>query len=424
MLHFSHDDLDAAQGRARAAKKAVLIDAWAPWCHTCLSMQSFVLNDPALGRFASQIEAVALDTDRPENAGFLEQYAISAWPTFLVIDPENGEVFGYWPGSATLDETASFLEEAVSALAAARGGSAIPGSDGDLVRGHAALARRDAKEAATAYARAAASLKPHEPRRSEALIGWIRALYADKNWAECARIGRDYLAEVEGGATPADFSYYALTCAEALPEGADRAKTLEIAIKRLQELARNPPPGAAIDDRSDTYGILADARKSAGDEAGARRANEARIELLEAAARSATSVEAASTFDYQRSLAYLALGRGDDAVKMLRARAEQRPDSYEPVARLADVLHELHRDDQALTAIERAIALSYGPRRLRYVSTRADILKALGRFDDELAALRELVRGYEGLARGHANEAKLAAARKKLAEAEARPRKP
>src|SRR5262245_25729583 len=33
------DDTAAAMAEAQAAGKPLFVDAWAPWCHTCLSMQ-------------------------------------------------------------------------------------------------------------------------------------------------------------------------------------------------------------------------------------------------------------------------------------------------------------------------------------------------------------------------------------------------
>src|SRR5688572_25080794 len=72
---FAHvEDFDAGIAKAKAEGKAVVVDAWAPWCHTCLSMQNYVLNDPSLAPLAERVVLVELDTDKPENAAFLEKY--------------------------------------------------------------------------------------------------------------------------------------------------------------------------------------------------------------------------------------------------------------------------------------------------------------------------------------------------------------
>src|SRR4249919_131893 len=89
---FAHvEDFDAGMAKAKAEGKAVLVDAWAPWCHTCLSMQNYVLNDPSLASLGERVVLVELDTDKPENAAFQEKYAIKVWPTFFVIDPKSGQ---------------------------------------------------------------------------------------------------------------------------------------------------------------------------------------------------------------------------------------------------------------------------------------------------------------------------------------------
>jgi tetratricopeptide (TPR) repeat protein len=139
---------------------------------------------------------------------------------------------------------------------------------------------------------------------------------------------------------------------------------------------------------------------------------------MERAAAEAPAPEVAATYDYQRAGAYLALGRPDEAVRMLVQRERELPKSYEPPARLADVLVRVGRLPEALKAIDRAIARAYGPRKLRYLKLRAEIQDKLGDRAAQIATLREEVAGHEALARGHANLERLAEAKKRLEEAE------
>jgi predicted Zn-dependent protease len=88
---------------------------------------------------------------------------------------------------------------------------------------------------------------------------------------------------------------------------------------------------------------------------------------------------------------YLALSRGDDAVKLLSERTTQLPESYEAWARLASTLHKLGRHGEANRACDRAIALSYGTRRLRYLTLRADIAAAQNDAVAERAALQQVI---------------------------------
>src|SRR4249919_2290393 len=112
---FAHvENFDESLAKAKAEGKAVLVDAWAPWCHTCLSMQNYVLNDPSLASLGERVVLVELDTDKPENAAFLEKYTVNVWPTFFVIDANSGEATSLWPGSASVNEFRGFVEDGLA----------------------------------------------------------------------------------------------------------------------------------------------------------------------------------------------------------------------------------------------------------------------------------------------------------------------
>lgn len=413
-----HDDFEGALAKARAENKALLVDAWAPWCHTCLSMQSYVFPDPSLAPLADRVVLVALDTDKPENAAFLEKYAVSVWPSFFVFDPASKEVLGYWPGSASARELKHFLEESVAAMDDARSAKMPEGSpEREILSAKAAHAAGEYDKAAKAYARAVEKAPATWPRRSEALVGWIFSLYRDRNAEECARVGKTYAAEVTGAAMPADFSSMLLGCASKLPPGEAKTAAQQAAMAKLRAITEKPSADASADDRADALAILADALKESGDVEGAKKANEARVAIMEAAAKAAPTPEAAATYDYARAGAYVALGRADEAVKMLEQRERDMPTSYEPPARLASVLSKIDRPGEALAAIDRAINRAYGPRRLQYLKLKADIQGKLGELKEQVETLREEVAGHEALAKGHADKERLADAKKRFAEA-------
>ena len=75
---------------------------------------------------------------------------------------------------------------------------------------------------------------------------------------------------------------------------------------------------------------------------------------------------------------YTALGTPELAVPMLQASERDFPSDYNPPARLARAYLAMKRYDDAVVAIDRGIGLVYGPRALRLVSTKADILEAKG----------------------------------------------
>src|SRR5437868_13916922 len=64
-LVFLEDDYDGALARARSESKVLFVDAWATWCHTCLSMKHYVLSEPALAPLAERAIFLSLDTEKP-----------------------------------------------------------------------------------------------------------------------------------------------------------------------------------------------------------------------------------------------------------------------------------------------------------------------------------------------------------------------
>lgn len=413
-LAFVDDDVAAATAQAKAGHKLLFVDAWAKWCHTCLSMKSYVLSDPALRPFADRVVFAAVDTDRPENAAFVAHYAIDAWPTFFAIDPDSGKLLGYWPGSASVQEMARFLTESIDARDALETDKLPPGSPlARLLAAKAAQAAHDYKAAADHYAAAIEVAPTDWPRRSEALRGWVQSLSHAHRFSQCATVGVQHMTEVHGASMPADFLYYAFACTRAL-RSPERAAMREKLVARMRQVAADNSADRTADDRADAYSILADALVEMGQTKEALSAENARLAILEQAAASAPSPEAAATFDYGRALAYVALGRADDAVKLLEKREQELPDTFEPPARLADVLVALKRWKPALAAIDRALPKAYGPRKLRYLETKAKIQHELGDAAGRVRTLEARVAAMHELARGGAAPRGLAEAEREL----------
>jgi tetratricopeptide (TPR) repeat protein len=418
---FIADDMPRAEALAKAQGKALFVDAWAVWCHTCLSMRNYVLNQPALGSLEARVVFAAIDTDRAENARFLERHAVSAWPTFFVIDPRDDRVVGYWPGSGSLTEMRGFIEDSLESVDTLEQGNLAAATPLSLLlQAKAAEARSENAAAADLYARAVSAAPPDWRRRSEAVSGWIEALFRAGKAEPCVKIGLDHLSEIEGSARPTDMTHLVFECTQGLPEGR-RTPARRALVERLRGLALHPSPDASPDDRADTQEQLADALSVMGDRAGARAAEERRLTILEQAAAAAPSPEAAATYDYGRASAYRSLGRIDEAVRMLEQRERQLPDSYEPSARLAAILADLGRWPEARSAIDRALAHAYGPRRLRYLALKARVQQKLGDNAGAVSTLEEEVRGHSELER-KTNDPGLRDANKRLAEARSRAR--
>src|SRR5688572_30444930 len=109
-LPWYEDAPAAALAAARAQGKLVLVDLWAPWCHTCLSMQDFVLTAENLPRIAERFVLLAVDTERESNAAFLEALPVGVWPTFYVVDADK-KLLGRWLGAASAAQFVRFLAE-------------------------------------------------------------------------------------------------------------------------------------------------------------------------------------------------------------------------------------------------------------------------------------------------------------------------
>ncbi|MEZ4224291.1 MAG: thioredoxin family protein [Polyangiaceae bacterium] len=397
-VRFIADDFTGAMSQAKRDGKVVFVDAWAPWCHTCLSMDHFVFNQPSLARFESRVVFTRVDTEREQNGKFLAKYPLDVWPTLFVINPDNGSLLGVWTGAASLRELERLLEESLSLRELARGNKLAPDSaEAQLLAGQKAALQDRWPDAAVAYDKAVRSSKADWPRRSEALFGWIKSLHEARKAKECVAVGEKFSKEVHGAALPGEFGRYWFSCANGLPTPAQKSKVRKAAITYLQAVVEKPSQESSTDDIADAWDILADALKDMGDDAGFRKAHERRVALLEAAAKAAPSPAAAATFDYARAGSYAVLGRSDDAVKMLQARMKELPDNYEPAARLARLLHDLGRNAEARPAIDHVLKLAYGPRRMRYLELKANIEHALGNEAARVAALEEEIAAWRAI---------------------------
>ncbi len=416
-VDFVRDDYAGALAQAKEQGKALFVDAWAPWCHTCLSMHHYVFTDPAIKPLAERMVFAAVDTDRPENKAFADKYSMNMWPTLLVINPEGERVVGYWPGAASTRELLAFAERSLQTL---DGQSELDPSSpaGLLAAAREAQARGDVKAAAKAYGEAARSESIEGALKSAALLGWIQTLKASRQWKRCVEVGGEFLDAVEGAARPVDFARYLAMCANNLSGVTEKKQARALAIARLRALTQTPPAGASVDDRADALDALARALERQGDRAAARAADEQRLALMEEAAKAAPTPEIAATYDYGRANAYVALGRAPEAIAMLERRERELPKSYEPPARLATVYQSVQRWPEALAAIERALERSYGPRKLRYMSVKADIQGRMNDLAGQVETLREEVTGRRELVRGDANRAAFEEARKRLQRAE------
>src|SRR5688572_8916532 len=67
-IAWIEDDYASALACAKQKNLPLVIDFWAPWCHTCIAMQTTVFMDASMAARGKTFVFAALDTDREENA--------------------------------------------------------------------------------------------------------------------------------------------------------------------------------------------------------------------------------------------------------------------------------------------------------------------------------------------------------------------
>jgi tetratricopeptide (TPR) repeat protein len=341
-LPFIEDDYGRALSEARARGLPLFIDAWATWCHSCLSMRSYVLSDPSLQPLSSRFVWLALDTERAENAPAVTRLGVKVLPTLFVVDPASERTRVAHEGSLTARELARLLESDEAGA-----GGTTP----------------------------------------EATATRVASLAASKRLAECVTTGAEEAPRMPPGTAVADVLRSAIGCATELPDQAPERARLPELVASGERVVSDASQPILADDRSDLYDYLVDALRRLGRDDEAKRLAGAWATLLEDQAARAATPAARAVFDAHRVLAYEALGDPARALPMLQQSERDFPGDYNPPARLGKVLLDLKRDDEAIAALQRALARAYGPRKLRLWSLEADAFMAKG---DKAGARRAL----------------------------------
>lgn len=416
---FIEDDYEAAIADARASHRLLFVDAWAPWCHSCVSLREYVLSRAELGALSSRLAFASIDTERPSSEPFLSKFPMRVWPTLRVIDPSTERTVLEWSGTATVDELRAILEATLDSVA--RGDQGAPGAVA-LVRGDRERVERHGAAAIAAYREAVASLAASSAEGGRARVRLVEALAAERRLDECVAAADEAFAALPSGTFRAYVATIASSCASA---GGAPPKARASAARwgeALRAMAEDESVPLLADDRSDIYATLVGAGGARPVVGRARELAKRWAEFLEREAERAPSPAARAVFDYHRLLAYLALGAPSRAVPMLEASERDLPDDYDPPARLSRALLAMGDTKGALAAIDRALAKVYGPRALRVLEARADVLLAAGDRDGALATLTDAVRRGRAmrLTDGYARElASIEARRAALSKARA-----
>ncbi len=415
---FIADDYPQALAQARARHLPIFLEAWAPWCHSCRSMQAYVYTDAKLAPFAERFVWLAIDTEKPGNAATVAKFPVGAWPSMYVIDPQTESVAFRWTGSATIDQLVRFLDEARAALAGGKAAVAPAPASGNpvaLAEADRLYGAADWPAAANAYAAVIAGAPARWAPLPRVADAYLFALQQAGRTADCARAARELLPRIAGTPSTASVASVGLDCAVGLDaDAAGRAAAIAELERAAQTALADPALGLAADDRSGLYISLLGAREDAGDESGKQRLSGEWIALLETAAAGAPTPAARAVFDSHRLSAYLEAGEPQRAVPMLEASARDFPTDYNPPARLATAYRALKDFPRALAASDRALALAYGPRRLGILRTRAKIQDEGGDRPAARATLEKALAEAQALPPGQVSERTLKALRAEL----------
>ncbi len=415
-LPWYEDEPDAAFAAARESGKLVLIDLWAPWCHSCLSMQSFVLTAANFPTLAQRFVLLAIDTERAENAEFLRSLPVSVWPTFYVTNPGR-EVLGRWLGTASASQFARFLVES-DRSAELRGSEPLPANDprAPLRLGDQQATRGEFQPAADSYAKALAIAPADWPRRPETLVAQITMLSKAHAQRACLELAGAALGQIGASVSAVDFSSYALGCAEAAPAGdALAARVRKAAEQALLGICLAETSELTPDDQADGCANLAEARTALGDEAGAKQALEQRLAILQRAEAGKPDTIAVA-LDWALTDTLISLGRAQEAAELAARRERALPDNYNPPHYLAKADKALGRYQDGLTALERALRLAYGPRRISLLTLKADLLLGAGRKDEARQVVVDQLAQYRALPEGQRSPAREKQVEQRLAE--------
>ena len=214
-IDWLHDDWASALEEAQAKGVPVVVDLWAPWCHTCVSMKQTVLKDPALSRFADQFVWLGVDTDRPENADVTDALPQWFWPTFYVVDASTKTPLARHAGAASVDEFVAMLQ---SARASLDDNPALTA----LRAGHQKVAAGDQAGAFAAFTRALETGGPKWPLRFSTRVSRLETLRHDDKPADCVKAALTDLDDQTQALSAAgtDFVVVAQLCADDADEAA------------------------------------------------------------------------------------------------------------------------------------------------------------------------------------------------------------
>ncbi|HSD87423.1 MAG TPA: thioredoxin family protein [Kofleriaceae bacterium] len=412
-ITWIEDDYPSALACAKQKKVPLVLDLWAPWCHTCISMQTTVFLDPSFAADNKKFVFAALDTDREQNAAPVGTFAPSAWPTFYVIGNDEA-VLARFVGAATLDQFHEFLDAGLRAQT-----GSIAAADARLLGAERAMAKKDYQTADEELTAALAAAPDAWLRRAEVVYMLQMAKSKRGDTAGCLAISDKNMDLVGQTAIATNFWSTAIDCAKARLDDPIAKPTFMRAIEKLQKVLADKAAPLSLDDRAEAMGYLRDALDEIGKHGDAHAVAEQLRTLLDDAMSKAKTPFEKMAFIWPRAEVYAYLGRPLELVSDYEKLAAELPKEYDPRARLGWLYLKASKPTEAAKWTDEALALVYGPRKGRLLTQRADIAALAGDKATEKKYREQAVKLWESLPEGQQSPDNLAKARAALASMDA-----
>ena len=87
-----YSDLDAGLAAAERENKPVLVDLWATWCKSCLTMDKTTLRDPEVSRALANYVKVKFQAENPDEApaqDVMRRFKAIGLPTYVILQPRS-----------------------------------------------------------------------------------------------------------------------------------------------------------------------------------------------------------------------------------------------------------------------------------------------------------------------------------------------
>ncbi|HVO31462.1 MAG TPA: thioredoxin family protein [bacterium] len=391
-LPWINDDWLKSLGDAREAKHPIVVDFWATWCHYCTAAEGTTLRDPSILALKDRFVWARIDTDKPVNGDLLARLKVQGLPDYLVLDPADESIVGRWLGSATPEQFRNTLRDAERVYQAAHE-SALAENDPLrlVVEGHKASKKGDHAAAADFFARAVKTAPATWDRRDDTLDVLVMELAAAGKTREAIDVALA-IPESDHSSSAADtLGSAADALGDLPPKTKDLGKLQKTFLERLTAMAQDQHAAIDTDVRVGLWNTLRGIHLARNEKKDARKCSEHALALLEDAAKRAPDPLAASAYNSGRARALLELDRANDAIAMLKKSEADLPNESDPPLRLARVYEQMHRYDDALVEIDKAI--SHASRRfaVELMLSRAKILSEMQRDPDVCATLAAML---------------------------------